>query len=138
MKIASSDRWFSKCVRERSNWTCEHCGKAYPQNSQGLHCSHYFGRRNKSLRWDPDNAFAHCFGCHQKLGSNPHDFQRWAEERLGSGTVEILNEKRNDLNLAKSLHKAEKEIAAHYKLEYETMLSRRAAGESGRLEFTGY
>jgi uncharacterized CHY-type Zn-finger protein len=110
----------------------------YPQNSQGLHCSHYFGRRNKSLRWDPDNAFAHCFGCHQKLGSNPHDFQRWAEDRLGSGTVEILNEKRNDLNLAKSLHKAEKEIAAHYKLEYETMLSRRAAGESGRLEFTGF
>jgi len=138
MKIKASDKWFSKCVRERTAWTCEHCGTVYPENSQGLHCSHYFGRRAKAIRWDPDNAFAHCFSCHQLLGSNPNDFQSWASERLGSGVIDMLIEKRNDTNLAKALNKAEKEIAAHYKLEYETMLSRRAAGETGRIEFTGY
>ena len=138
MKITPADKWFSKCVRARTNWTCECCGTSYLEGSQGLHCSHYFGRRAYSVRFDPMNAFAHCFGCHQKLGSNPDDFQAWALEKLGQQKLDILREKRENIHLAKDYKKNLKDVGKHYKLELEAIEAARAGGASGRIEFIGY
>ena len=140
VKINPADKWFSKCIRESQNWTCEVCKKSYPENHMGLHCSHYFGRRNYSVRFcnSPANAFSHCYGCHQKLGSNPYDFTKWVTDTIGEGALEILIEKRNDINAAKMIKKNLKDVAAHYKLELEGLQARRAGGDTGVLTFNCY
>jgi len=138
MKITAADKFFSKCVRSRTNWCCEACGTQYEEGSQGLHCSHYFGRRAYAVRFDPMNAFAHCFGCHQKLGSNPNDFQRWALNALGEGAIDILQEKRENISLAKDYKKNLKDVAKHYKEQFELIQAARKEGNDGRIEFVGY
>ena len=145
VKINPADKWFSKCVREAADWKCECCGKQYEEGTSGLHCSHYFGRKNYSVRFcggggneGVTNAFSHCFGCHQKLGSNPYDFTKWVTDTIGEGALEILIEKRNDINAAKMIKKNLKDVAKHYKAEYERLKEERMKGEKGRLEIMSY
>ena len=138
VKINPADKWFSKCVREAAEWRCECCGKQYEEGTMGLHCSHYFGRRANSLRYCPDNAFAHCFGCHQRLGSNPDDFRGWMVSKVGEGMIDILREKREDIGLAKDIKKNIKDVAKHYKAEYERLKQERLNGATGPLEIISY
>lgn len=125
MKIPPEDKWFSLCVRTRSNWTCDACEKQYEPNSQGLHCSHYFSRAAKSTRWlagdgaPVENVFAHCFGCHQKLGGNPHDFHLWMRDRIGSEDYDMLvSIHRTPMKTTK---RDRKEISDHYREQYNGM-----------------
>lgn len=134
MKRDKIDDTFSKLVRERAEWTCECCGKEYPEGQrQGLHCSHFYSRRHKATRWSPMNAAAHCFSCHQKLGGNPVEFSAWIEKHIGSGALEILRERAHSIC---KLTKADKEdIYKHLKSEYKRMMALRADGVVGRIEF---
>lgn len=68
IKIRRADKVFSEYIRSRDNWTCQRCQKKYPEGSQGLHCSHYWSRRNESTRFEPDNCIALCYGCHMLWG----------------------------------------------------------------------
>jgi hypothetical protein len=63
----------------------------------GLHCSHYYGRGRFSVRFDPDNAVALCYGCHRFLGSNPADHLDFIRERLGSEKFRKLTARRNKI-----------------------------------------
>ena len=137
MLTTPADVWFSKCVRERSAWRCESCGKQYPEGAQGIHCSHFVGRGNWSVRHEPLNADAHCFYCHQQFESNPHKHTDWKKERLGN-LYDILIEKSNNITLGKQARQEKKQMAAHYKKEYERMRESRANGAIGRIEFQGY
>jgi len=137
IKRDKRDDVFSKLVRERAGWCCEHCGKYYPEgNRQGLHCSHLFSRRHRATRWHPANAFAHCYNCHQYLGGNPVVFAGWAEKQLGAGMIDLLREK------AHSVIKLKKpdleELYKHLKAELKAMESKRASGERGRIEFAAW
>ena len=136
IKIKPADTAFSQCVRERSDWKCESCGKQYEENSQGLHCSHFYSRRHRTIRWAGDNAASHCFSCHQRLGGNPIEFAQWIENHLGESGVEILKEKRNSLVKVSKIE--EKEIAAHYRNELKKLKQRRIEGETGRIEFESW
>lgn len=136
IKRTEADRWFSLCVRERSEWACEYCGGKYERGAQGLHCSHLWSRRHKAVRHDPDNAFAHCFGCHQRLGGDPAVFVSWARGVLGESRFECLAERHRGIR--KWNKRLEKEIAAHYKKAHEEMISKRGAGVMGRLEFPNF
>lgn len=138
IKIKPADRWFSKCIRERSNWTCDVCHKQYEENSMGLHCSHYFSRRHRAVRYDPDNVTSMCYGCHNRLGGDPDDFRRWMVERVGEGLIDILREKRDDVMLAKTCKKNEPDIAKHYQEEFKRLKQLRADGHAGRLEVRSY
>lgn len=138
VKITPADSAFSKCVRARVNWVCEGCGKQYGPSDKGLQCSHFHGRGNWSIRTDPDNAFAHCTGCHYHYEGNPHEFTQWALERLGNGAYEILLEKKRDLNMGRAAKREAKEIAKHYRQEYKRLCDLRDSGEAGRIEFDGY
>lgn len=133
MKLKASDTWFSKCVRERAGWRCEACGTQYDVNSQGLHCSHLFSRRHRSVRWCGDNAAAHCFSCHQRLGGNPIEFARWIETHLGKRGAELLEEKKNQI--VKIPKTEEKDIAAHYRKEFNRMRDLRMEMELGKIPF---
>lgn len=140
MIIKPADKWFSLCVRERSDWVCEYCGKKYNQPTSGLHCSHYYGRRNKAVRFEPFNAFAHCFFCHNEFGGNPHKFHAWALEKLGQENYDILVELSNQIEHGRTVNRGIKsgEIAKFYRTEYQKMRVLRDAGQTGRIEFESW
>ena len=136
VKIKPADAAFSKCVRERNDWTCERCGKKYEENSMGLHCSHIFGRRARTIRWCGDNAQALCFSCHKWYGENPADSGAWVTNLLGEGHMDLLREKRESMVKVSKLE--EKEIAKHYRKQLEIMKKIRWEGRIGRIEFESY
>lgn len=140
IKITTADKHFSKCVRERVDYVCERCNTQYDRSSSGLHCSHFHGRGNWSVRHDPLNAFAHCYACHIYFESNPYEFTHWYEEKVGEGMAAIVRERKNDTGLGKSAKQAEKagEIAKHYLAELKKLKEARASGVTGRIDFDGF
>lgn len=137
MKRKQADVWFSKCIRERADWKCEYSGKDFSANKGALHCSHFYGRRARSVRWDADNAFAHGSYEHKYLGENPGEFHAWAIKTRGEGWYEMLTEKWRNVKM-KITKKEEKLIAKHYKEQYAMMQQKRDAGHIGWLEFDSY
>ena len=136
VKIKPADTWFSKCVREANDWTCERCGSVHERGSVGLHNSHIFSRRHRTIRWAKANTQALCFSCHQWFGGSPADSGYWVTELLGEGHMELLRQQRDSrMKVSKA---EEKDIAKWYKAEYERLLERRANGESGKLDFESY
>lgn len=132
IKITKADYWFGRCVKERAEWKCEVCGKQYQEGNQGLHTSHFYSRRHQSVRHDPDNAAAHCFGCHHRLGGEPVLFANWILNHLGQERSEALLVRVNKpLKIKRHL----KEIGHYYALEYIRLKELRASGVAGRLEF---
>lgn len=139
ISITPADSTFSKCIRERSNWTCEKCGVKYEPPTTGLQCAHIFGRRNKAVRFEPLNAFALCFACHQYYTANPMNFGIFVHNKLGD-KYDVLLEKSNDISLGKEITRGIKDgdIAKHFRAEHERMIELRAQGVTGRIEFAGY
>lgn len=136
IKRTPADAAFSDCIRERANWTCELCGRYYPEGSRmGLHCSHFIGRRNTSTRWEPMNAMALCYGCHSKVGGDPHHHTEIFQERLGD-LYEILLEKKR--MIVPKCDRDLRAIAKHFRLQLQEMQKKRANGETGRIEFQGW
>lgn len=90
IKIDRADQLFSKWIRNRDSWQCQRCKKQYPEGSQGLHNSHFYGRGHESTRFEPDNCQALCFGCHQYLGSNPNDHRDFMLKKLGQKRFDTL------------------------------------------------
>lgn len=137
-----ADDAFSLCVRERSNWICECCGKVFPEGQMagresGLHCSHFIGRRNKSTRYHPDNAFAHCNTCHRKFEENPHEFTAWVQNYLGVARYDQLLVVKNAI--FRTTREIRSEIAKHYREEFARMRGERAAGFPHQyIEFVGF
>ena len=117
IKRDAADSWFSKCVRHRAGWKCEHCGAQYTQSDTGLHAAHIYGRANKSSRWDLGNCVALDYACHQRFTANPVDFHKWLLSYLGQGHMDLLNERRR--KILKTNKELRADIAKHYKSEYE-------------------
>ncbi len=137
MKRDKFDKLFSDMIRERDNWTCQRCKKYYPEgHRQGLHCSHIFSRRHRATRWEPCNAVAHCFSCHQYLGGNPVKFNEWARKYWGDIVIEMLDEKHK--TICKLTKKDKIEMYAQMKAEHARMLRERRNGDNGLLSFVGY
>ena len=90
IKIDLADKYFSLFVRYRANWRCEFCLTPYPVGAQGLHCSHFWGRARENTRFDPENASAHCFGCHQRLTANPESHREWKLQKIGEAKFAML------------------------------------------------
>ena len=136
MKTSTADQYFSKCVRAANNYCCEKCSKQYDSSSTGLHCSHIFSRRHKTIRWCKDNAQSLCFACHQWFGGNPADSGKWLEDLLGEAHLDLLREKmRSKMKVPKSEEKA---IAKHYKEQLKLIQEKRDAGEQGYIDFVSW
>lgn len=136
MKRSPADDAFSKCVRAAADYTCQRCGKQYDKSSTGLHCSHNFSRRHKTIRWCKENALALCFSCHQWFGGNPWESGLWLEEKIGKGTLDILTEKKN--MKFKITAQDEKEIAKHYREQLKKIDQYRQSGYIGYVDFDSY
>ena len=52
------DKLVRELINERDNHTCQYCG------GPGNNVHHLIGRRNRSVRWYPDNLILLCSGCH--------------------------------------------------------------------------
>jgi len=113
MKTSAADSYFSKCIRASNDYVCAKCGTQYDKSSSGLHCSHNFSRRHRTIRWCKDNALPMCYGCHQWFGGNPADSGLWLTNLIGEGVIDILREKmRAKIKVPKS---EEALIAKHYR-----------------------
>ena len=137
IKILPADKYFSLCIRERSDNICEHCGKDY-QDQRGLQCAHYESRGNYSTRFEPINAFALCYYCHQQLDGSPIRFTEFYIQKRGQVALDVLTELTRDLMRGKENRSSKEEIAEYYREVYESMLLQRSYGITGWLEFTGF
>jgi len=132
-----ADSAFSKCIRERANWTCERCGKHYPEgNRGGLDCSHHHSRGNWSIRFNPLNSEALCYGCHSYCGGT----EERRREVLSEFEIELLWDLKADTGLGKQSRKTRGKgaIASHYREQLEIMRDSRAKGVLGRLDFESF
>ena len=75
------DKLWGLIVRARAKDKCERCG--IPGNNP----HHFIGRRNKNVRWDTDNGFCLCYGCHSMRADSAHQdgdlFSEWAKKKRG-------------------------------------------------------
>ena len=138
LKRTVADHWFSRCVRMRNDFICQGCGRQYEENSMALHCSHYFGRAKKGVRYDGLNAFAHCYGCHKKFGSNPDYFYRHYVDTYGEGALKILREKVEDIMLGQRMVKEHSQISKHYKEQAGILENKRFKGIKGWIDFESW
>ena len=76
-----------KCLSEKHDIVKEN-GDIYPDWMQ-LQCSHYYGRKKLSVRWNEDNAAGLCGGCHMYFEHNPKEHEKWFEARLGDNSIEL-------------------------------------------------
>ena len=83
IRIYPEDAIFSKYVRTRDKWICQRCGAQHEEGSQGLHCSHFWGRGKWTTRFDDDNCSSICFGCHNYFHANPEEHRKWKLKQLG-------------------------------------------------------
>ncbi len=119
MKTSQADQWFSRCIRAQAKYTCERCGAVHDKSSTGLHCSHIFSRRHRTIRWCKDNCQALCFSCHQWFGGNPVESGQWIRDIYGDGFVDLLIEKKN--SKTKVPKSEEADIAKHYRNELKKL-----------------
>lgn len=90
VRIDPADKLFSLWIRWRAGWKCERCGAQFEIGSQGLHCSHFWGRAREATRFDPENCVAHCHGCHAFLTANPELHREWKLKQLGEEKYSLL------------------------------------------------
>lgn len=77
IRIDPLDREFSKMVRLKKP-LCEVCAK-HP--SSQVH--HFKGRRHQNTRYDEENCWAVCFGCHRRFEEDPSWAVAQQQKRLG-------------------------------------------------------
>lgn len=92
IKLDLADVVFSGYIRRRDK-RCVRC--LQPGTGEkgivGLQCSHYFGRGRESVRFDPENCDALCYGCHQFWGStNREDYRAFKIKQLGKRAFDLL------------------------------------------------
>ncbi len=96
IRISALDKKFSHWIRwVRAKGKCERCSKQYQAPSMALHCSHFHGRAKKSVRYDPSNCQALCYGCHVYLGSRPVEHYDFMLKKLGQKQFDLLSIRAN-------------------------------------------
>jgi len=89
IKLNPLDILFSRYIRAKAGYTCEFCGRK-PANRQGLHCSHFIGRRYQNTRFLETNCACLCFTCHNYMHDFPSVHREFFIKRIGSDKLEQL------------------------------------------------
>jgi len=113
--VRNLDKVWSQAVREKADSQCEHCGKVSPLNSH-----HFYSRSVYSVRWDIENGFCLCVGCHvfsSKFSAHktPAEFVEWARETRSDEWYESLKDRKNTVRKFKNFDLEEllSEIKSH-------------------------
>ena len=84
IKMKQQDLLWADLVKERDDYTCQHCFKVYPEGQRrGLHAHHIFTRTRRSTRWMLENGITLCFYHHAWAHENPLEFHELMKDRLG-------------------------------------------------------
>jgi len=100
IKIDLADAMFSRYIRLRDG-RCMRCGRLGSKNAKGemtngLQCSHYFGRVKESTRFEPNNCDSLCAFCHQEWGSNDREaYREFKIKQLGEQGFKLLQVQAN-------------------------------------------
>lgn len=96
IKIDKADALFSKYVRIRDK-KCLRCGRrgSGDLGITGLQCSHFYGRRKESTRFDLLNADSLCAGCHRFFTEHKTEYEEWKLEQLGQKEYDLLTLRAN-------------------------------------------
>lgn len=139
MKISRNklDVLMSNLVRCSTNYTCESCGKYYPPElRRGIHCSHYWGRGIKQLRYSELNTTSLCYGCHMRYTADPWSHTAFMRDRVGQDTLDKMAvlAYSNYRFFAKDQEKA----LLHLINEWQKMSQARRAGDTGIIKYEGW
>ena len=86
MRIDPADSAFSKWIRNRDK-VCQRCHKP----SESLQCSHFYGRTMESVRFEPDNCDALCYGCHRYWEKEDREaYRAFKLKQLGQARFDSL------------------------------------------------
>ena len=93
-------RLWGQVVKERAGNKCEYPGCSI--NYTQLHPHHYFNRKNKSVKYDPDNGICLCHIHHTRGNEAAHldpDFkEKWiASGKRPEGWLEELTKNKNEI-----------------------------------------
>jgi len=93
--IKKLDQAWAKKVK--ANGFCEKCGK-----TTRLNAHHFFSRSCRTVRWDLDNGFCLCVGCHTfsstfSAHKTPAEFVEWAIEKRGQEWYDELKYRKNSI-----------------------------------------
>ena len=102
IKRTKYDIVFSKYVRARARYCCQRCGRQYADNSAGLHCSHYHGRRIWATRLHPINCLALCYGCHSYVSTHRDEYDRLMKNNFTKDELDDLKKSKNNVSFKKS------------------------------------
>jgi len=96
-ELKKLDDLWSSIIRQKGK--CEFCGKTLYLNAH-----HYIGRRDFKLRWNVDNGFCLCSGCHTMSSifsahQTPHLFCEWARKVRGEDWENNLTKQHNHFGL---------------------------------------
>lgn len=99
IKILPEDTLFSRYIRKRDG-KCMRCGSRVLYNDKGEPIthqnSHYFGRRNWGIRFDPDNCDTLCGACHQMWGGDDRrEYEAFKKKQLGERGYNLLQIRKN-------------------------------------------
>ena len=137
IKRDALDGLFSDAVREAADWTCQRCGKQFPdRKGKDVHCSHFISRKFNSTRWYPDNAVCLCATCHALVTDDPHEHAELMLKVLGPVRLGWLKERKQQIVRYRADDK--KAMRAHFRMQLEDMQDAREAGITGPLELTAY
>ena len=92
IRIDFLDKIFSEFIRRRAvkrSGGCERC--LSPKEWKQLQACHFHGRARRSVRWDEDNAFGGCMGCHSYLDGQPLEKVEFFKNLLGQEKYDLLN-----------------------------------------------
>ena len=90
IKLDPNDKLFSIMIKERDNLQCQFCPKNGIQGWK-IENSHYWGRGDKSNRFNPLNCDTLCFQCHANNEGNKQGFYRtWKMKQLGNKVYKEL------------------------------------------------
>lgn len=95
IKITKYDKILRKILKlERQKnglLECSRCHTKYdPEDCQGLHVSHFWGRAVWTTRLDEENVDFHCHGCHAYFEGRPHEHREWKIKQLGQERYDLL------------------------------------------------
>jgi len=82
---AECDRLFSLEIRSRGE-----CESGRPTHNGGLQCAHGFSRRYLTIRWNPNNAWAFCAGCHTYYTARPDEWSFWLMDKWGRALHSVM------------------------------------------------
>lgn len=85
--VKKADAIFGRIVR-----SVGYCQSGRDSHAGALQCAHGFSRRYHVTRWNSENAWCLCQGCHLFFTMRPEEWQMWMESALGDRYYELRDE----------------------------------------------